>query len=451
MEQTMNMTKGKPLKLLVLFALPLMFGNVCQQLYIVVDAAIVGRGVGVEALAALGTMDWISWLMVGFAQGFTQGFAVRVAQKFGEGNMPELKKYVGQAAVLTAVLAVVITVLGQVLLPVFLILMRVPAELQEMAVLYMRILLLGLPIVFFFNYGSAILRAVGNSSTPLKAMVVASVLNVMLDLIAVFGLGWGIAGAAGATVVAQCVAGFVCMRKIRRTPELYFGKKEMRLERLHTMDLLRVGTPIALKSMVICVGGMILQTVVNSFGMSFIAGYTATNKLCGLMEIAAVSFGYAITTYVGQNYGANQLARIKTGMRASFRLSVITACSIAAIMILFGRKITMLFIASDVPELVAAAGETAYRYLVVMSFGLPFLYFLHIYMASLQGMGFTSAALVSGGIEFFMRVVISQIAGFTGFSSGIFYAEVSAWLGSAIYLVWSYRRNVRKAELFIGE
>ena len=120
-------------------------------------------------------------------------------------------------------------------------------------------------------------------------------------------------------------------------------------------------------------------------------------------------------------------------------------------MILFGRKITMLFIASDVPELVAAAGETAYRYLVVMSFGLPFLYFLHIYMASLQGMGFTSAALVSGGIEFFMRVVISQIAGFTGFSSGIFYAEVSAWLGSAIYLVWSYRRNVRKAELFIGE
>lgn len=434
------------MKLLFSFAMPLMFGNVCQQLYVVVDAAIVGQGVGMEALAALGTMDWINWMMLGIAQGFTQGFAVRAAQKFGEGNLPELKRYVGQSAVLSVILALAGAILSQLLLPVFMTLMRVPVELRDMAELYMRILLAGFPVVFFFNYGSSILRAVGDSKTPLAAMVTASILNVVLDVVAVFGLGWGIAGAAGATVFAQCVAGFICAGKIARTPEIYFGRAEVKRDRKLQSDLMRVSTPVAVKSLGVCFGGMVLQTVVNGFGMSFIAGYTATNKLCGLMEIAAISYGYAVTTYVGQNFGANQMERIKKGMRAAVGLSLATALLIAAIMIVFGRSITMIFISSDTPELMAAAGETAYTYLFVMSICLPALYLLHAFMAALQGMGHTSAAMVSGGIEFVMRVLISLISAYAGYAKGLFGAEVAAWIGSAVYLIMMYYYRIRKTE-----
>lgn len=207
-----------------------------------------------------------------------------------------------------------------------------------------------------------------------------------------------------------------------------------------------MGLPMAAKNIIIALGGMMVQKIVNGFGMSFIAGFTATNKLYGLLEIAAISYGYAVTTYVGQNYGAAQLKRIKSGVRSAVVLSVATSLLIGAVMLVFGRPVTMLFISSKEPGLAAAAGETAYLYLCIMSVFLPLLYLLYVYQAALQGMGNTVISMVSGMIEFVLRVGVAVVIGITGYEKGIFSAEVIAWFGAAVFLMAEYYLSIRRKE-----
>ena len=441
-----NMTQGNPMKLLMAFALPLMFGNIFQQLYTVVDIAVIGRGVGMDALAALGSVDWLNWMMIGIAQGFTQGFSVRIAQKYGEGSPEEMKRFIGQSAILAAVLSVAYLILGQLCLPLLLHLLRVPADLSPMAELYTRTLLIGAPAVMFFNYCSSVLRAVGDSKTPLKAMVIASMVNIVLDLIAVFLLDLGIGGAGMATNIAQCVAGAICAVKIAKNPLLHFGRKELKKDSVLLKNLTAIGTPAAAKNVIIAAGGMAVQTIVNGFGTGFIAGFTATSKLYGLLEIAAISYSYAVTTYVGQNFGAGRPDRIREGVNAAVKLSLITSAAIAAVMFLFGRQITSLFISSDVPALLAEAKYIAYAFLCVMAAFLPVLYLLYVYLSALQGMGYTGITLLSGILEFFIRLGIALIIGKTGWEMGIFSAEVLAWVGAFLFLMVHYRRKIREME-----
>ena len=298
--------------------------------------------------------------------------------------------------------------------------------------------------VMFFNYCSAVLRAVGDSKTPLVAMIVASVANIALDALAVFWLEWDIAGAAGATVVAQCLAGSICAGKILRTEALHFSHQDMKPQWALSKDLLLIGSPVAAKNIIIALGGMVVQTVVNAFPMSFIAGFTATNKLYGLLEIAATSYGYAVTTYVGQNYGAMAIKRIQSGIRAATSLAIATSLVIGALMLVFGRPITMIFISREDPLLAAEAGEIAYRYLCCMSISLPVLYLLYVYQSGLQGVGNTVVPMVSGILEFALRVSLSVAVAATGWRYGIFGAEVSAWWGAAIFLMLGYFRTYRK-------
>lgn len=432
------MTQGKPLKQLFYFALPLMFGNIFQQLYTVVDTAIVGQGVGLDALAAIGTVDWLNWMFLSVAQGFTQGFSVRISQKYGEQNIKGMKLVIGQSVRLSIIIAILGTLVSQAGLPLFLNLLKVPIELQAIATEYIRIIFAGFPIVVFYNYCASVLRAIGDSRTPLKAMIVASVTNIVLDLLAVFVWNLGVAGAAGATVIAQLIAGIICVTKILKLPILHFGRNEIDNNREVSVNLFKIGMPVAAQNIIISLGGMTVQMVANGFGMSFIAGFTATNKLYGLLEVAAISYGYAVTTYVGQNYGAGLMERIKKGIRSAVGLSITTSVIIAGVMILFGRQITMLFISSDVPELVEAAGNTAYDYLTVMSVCLPILYLLHLYQAALRGMGNTVMPMISGIIEFITRVSVSLVVGKIGFAYGLFGAEVAAWTGAMSFMLVSY-------------
>lgn len=444
MAKNINMTQGKPARLLLSFALPLMFGNVFQQLYTVVDTAVVGRGVGMNALAALGTVDWLTWMMLGIAQGYTQGFSVRISQKYGEGDREGLKKMIGQSAVLAVFIAILGTIISQVGLPIFLNLLKVPSDLRPMAALYARTIMGGFTAIMFYNFCAAALRAIGDSKTPLKAMIVAAFTNIVLDMIAVFVLNWGIAGAAAATVAAQCLSGVICAVKIYKTPELRFHREDLKLDSMLSKNLIKIGTPVAAKNIIIALGGMAVQTIVNGFGMSFIAGFTATSKLYGILEIAAISYGYAVTTYIGQNYGAKQTGRIKKGMRSAVVLALATSVVISIVMILLGRKITMLFISSEDPALVAAAGNTAYEFLVVMCIGLPVLYMLYVFLSALQGLGNTVIPMLSGIIEFVLRVTVAFIVGKIGYESGIFWAESAAWLGAAVFLFTGYRKNMKK-------
>jgi len=444
MSDTRNMTRGKPLGLLITFALPLMFGNIFQQLYTVVDTAIVGRGVGMDALAALGTVDWLNWMLLGLATGLAQGFSVRVSQKFGEGDLPGMRRVIGQSAFLSALIALVCTLLAQLGIPLFLWLLRVPAALVPMARLYIRILFAGFPAVMFFNLCAAVLRAVGDSKTPLIAMAAASLTNIALDAIAVFVLDLGIGGAAAATVLSQCLSGTICALRIWRSPDLRFTREDLRPQRELSASLLRLGLPIGGKNVILSLGGIGLQSIVNGFGTGFIAGYTATNKLYGLLEIAALSYCYAVTTYVGQNYGAGEHDRIRKGMKSALGLFLCTALVLAVLMFAFGRPVTGLFLSADDPQLLAEAADVAYTYFRVMAVCLPILYLLYLYQAGLQGLGQTGIGMVVGVVELVLRIAFALFSAGIHWPFGLFVAEVSAWWGGGLIFLVSYYRAARK-------
>lgn len=445
--KTVNMTQGSPMKLIFFFALPLMFGNVFQQLYTVVDTAIVGRGVGMNALAALGTIDWFVWMQFSIAQGFTQGISILVSQKFGEGDTASLKRITGHGARVTLILGAVLTAVFVLAVRPALSILNVPEELRPIASVYTYILFGGFLLALFYNFCSSVLRAVGDSRTPLIAMIISSLTNLSLDAVAVFVLKWGVAGAASMTVFSQLVAGLYCAVKMWRIPELRFSKQEFTgTDSKMTKELFRLSTPVCFMNLVISIGGILLQSVVNTFGVTFIAGFTATNKLYGLLEIAAVSYGYAITTYVGQNYGAKQVGRIKQGVRSGFLLSVVTSALIASLMLIFGRAITGLFISTEDPAALQAAKDIAYQFLSVMSIFLPVLYLLYVYRSALQGMGDTFFAMISGIVEFVCRVGIAMYVKHTHFEKGLYFAEVGAWAGAMIFLCAVY--YIRRKKLF---
>lgn len=438
-----NMTTGKPGKLILAFSLSLVAGNVFQQLYTVVDTMVVGKYLGVSALAALGASDWLNWLMLGVIQGLTQGFGIRMAQEFGAGRTEELKKSVGSAAVLSMLSAVILVAAGQIFAKPVLMLLQTPPEIIGYSLLYLRIMFAGVPIVMLYNLLACILRSMGDSRTPLHAMIVASVTNIALDYLFVLGFEWGIAGAAAATLIAQVVSGVFCFYHIKRIAFLTLSRTDFHLQRDLFAKLFMLGLPMAFQNGIIAIGGMIVQFVVNGYGVIFIAGFTATNKLYGLLEIAGTSYGYAMVTYVGQNLGAGRYDRIKSGMRAAMGIAMATSAFIAVCMLVFGKYLLGLFI-SGTPEVVEQTMEIAYFYLAVMSVCLPVLYVLHVTRSALQGMGNTILPMLSGVAEFVMRTLSVILLPMLFGEVGIFFAETAAWLGADVVLVISYFSQMKK-------
>lgn len=432
-----NMTTGKPAKLLLAFSFSLMAGNVFQQLYTVVDTMVVGKVLGVTALAALGAADWLNWLMLGVIQGLTQGFGIRMAQEFGADRQDRLRECVGNAVVLSMLSAVLLTAAGQLAARPVLMLLQTPPEIIEFTLLYLRIMFAGVPIVMLYNLLACILRSLGDSRTPLNAMIVASLTNIVLDCLFVLGFHWGIAGAAVATLIAQAVSSGFCFFYIKRLTILKLTKEDFRLREDLTRKLIFLGLPMAFQNGIIAVGGMIVQFVVNTYGVLFIAGFTATNKLYGLLEIAGTSYGYAMVTYVGQNLGAGKMDRIRSGMRAAMGIAMATSVVIAICMLVFGKGILGLFISGS-PEVVEQTMQIAYFYLAVMSVCLPILYVLHVTRSALQGMGNTVLPMLSGVAEFVMRTLSVIVLPMLFGETGIFFAEILAWLGADVVLVSSY-------------
>lgn len=438
-----NMTTGNPAGLIFKFALPLMAGNIFQQLYTVVDTMVVGKFLGVDALAALGASDWLNWMMLGIIQGFAQGFAIKMAQEFGAGNYKQLRKVIGNSAVLSVIFSVVLVILGQLAAKPILELLQTPSDIMPDTILYIRLMFAGVPIVMFYNLLACILRSLGDSKTPLNAMIIASITNIVLDVLFVFGFKWGIAGAAIATLIAQVVSGVYCLYFIRKIEILSLRKEDFKPEAALNGKLLLLGLPMAFQNAVIALGGMVIQFVVNGYGVIFIAGMTATNKMYGLLEIAATSYGYAVVTYVGQNLGAGENKRIRQGMRSSLGIGLITAFIIGFVMLFLGKIILSWFI-SGTPEEVTAAMDVAYLYLVIMNVCLPVLYILHIVRSGIQGMGNTFLPMLSGIAELVMRTGGALLLPHYMGEVGIFYAEVLAWFGADVVLVISYLILIRK-------
>ena len=432
-----DMTTGKPLPLIISFALPLMVGNIFQQLYTVVDTMVVGKALGVDALAALGATDWLYWMLLGMIQGVTQGFGILMAREFGAKQHENLRSVIGSSVTLAALATVLFLILGQAVAKPVLQLLNTPAEIMDGALLYLRIMFLGIPIVMAYNLLATILRSLGDGQTPLQAMIIAALSNIALDLLFVLVFHWGIAGAATATLIAQGISSIYCLLRIRKIDFMTLKTHHFTLKPAMAGRLLSLGSPMAAQNAIIAIGGMIIQGVVNGYGVAFIGGFTAANKLYGVLEIAATSYGYAMITYVGQNLGAAKIQRIKTGMGWATAVALATSALIATVMLLLGQSIIGAFI-SGTPTEVADATKVGYTYLSIMSICLPVLYILHVTRSAVQGMGNTVLPMVSGIAEFIMRtggvLILPALMG----ENGIFIAEVLAWLGADMILVPSY-------------
>lgn len=445
-----NMTEGRPASLIFSFALPLMVGNVFQQLYTVVDTMVVGKALGVGALAALGAADWLNWMMLGIIQGFTQGFGILMAQEFGAGRYDNLRRSIGNSAILSLLSSLILLGLGQLLARPILTLLQTPPEILPDALLYLRIMYIGIPVVMAYNLSASVLRSLGDGRTPLHAMIVAATTNIGLDLLFVLVFHLGIAGAAAATLIAQLISSLFCLYHIRRIDILAFEKNDFSLrDRRLSLRLLMLGFPMAFQNAIISIGGMIVQFVVNGFGVIFIAGFTATNKLYGVLEVAATSYGYSMVTYAGQNLGAGRTDRIRRGMRSAVLISLLTSLVITLLMIFAGKLILGCFI-SGTPEEFEQTLAIAYYYLAVMSICLPILYILHITRSAIQGMGNTILPLASGIAEFIMRTVSAVFLPMLIGENGIFYAEIMAWTGAVIILIISYFAVIRRTERMIS-
>ena len=447
--QTKDMTTGSPAGLILRFALPLMLGNVFAQFYTFVDTMVVGQALGVKALAALGAAEWLTFLMFGLVQGLVQGFSLVMARQFGAGDDKGLKKAVAGAVWLSLGAAVLFTALGQLMLRPVLLLLRTPTEIIDLTLIYLRILYASLPVAFAYNLLAALLRALGNSKTPLQAMTLSSFCNIALDLLFVFGFGWGIQGAAAATVLAQLLAACFCFVKLRGSGLFSLGNKEYYPDRDVIKEQLKLGLPMGLQNMITAMGGLIVQSVINGFGVLFIAGYTAANKLYGLLEIAASSYGYAMSTYSGQNMGAARYDRIGKGLRAANLIGAATALLMSAIMVFFGKPVLGCFLTGD-SVTVEGAMRIGYHFLLVLALFFPFLYILYVTRSCIQGMGNSLLPMISSIVQLVMRTGCALLLPALIGESGVFYGEVCAWLGADLLLAFSYFYCMKKLRTAAG-
>ncbi|WP_329809145.1 MATE family efflux transporter [Enterocloster citroniae] len=438
-----NMTEGSPAKLILSFSLPLMAANLGQQLYMIVDTMIVGKGVGVEALASVGATDWSYWLALWVIQAMTQGFAISISQHFGEGNQNRIKKTVAMSIWLCLGIGVVLTVSGLVFARFLLRILQTPDPIFQGALSYLMILYAGILVVMAYNMAAAILRSLGDGKTPLIAIVIAAITNILLDLLFVLVFRWGVAGAAFATVLAQLLAFIYCLLVMRKIDLLKMERKDWKPESSIIKRQCGLGIPLALQHVLIAIGGMILQSSINRHGFVFIAGFTATNKIYGLLESSAISLGYAVTTYTAQNYGAGRYDRIRNGLKSSVLIAAAMSVCVSAAMIAGGRAVLGLFIDSTSSS-AAEVLEISYHYLFIMSCLLSSLYLLYAFRNTLQGLGNTVAPFLSGVMEFFARVSVAVYFSRLWGTEAIFFAEPCAWAAATLVLVTVCVRQVGK-------
>lgn len=437
MERITDMTKGSISKQILTFAFPLILTNLGQHLYMIVDAAIVGRGVGVKALAAVGAADWSYWLILWAVVGITQAFATFISRHFGCNNYTAMNKTIAMSCILSAVIGIVLMTAGLICAKPLLILLDTPNDILGNATIYLRTMIAGILIVTAYNMSSAILRAFGDGKSPLIAMVIAALLNIGLDLLFVMVFKWGIFGAAFASVISQLVSFIYCFCQIKKISCVKLERKTWKIDYKMIKELLLFGIPISLQYIIIALGGMILQSTVNLQGSIFVAGFTAVNKLYGLLESTAISLGSAFATFFAQNYGAGLSERVKKGVRTGEKLCVISSLIVTVIMFITGRYLLQIFL--DVSKDGGAeAFVVAKKYLFYMIGFLFILYLIYVYKNALQAMGNSIWSMISGIAEFLVRVFMGKIVVQWLGTNTLFFIEPAAWLGALIFVMFPY-------------
>lgn len=443
MTQPQDMTCGTPWKLILMFAVPLILGNIFQELYTIVDTMVVGKKLGVNALAAVGATGWVFMFNSMLIQGFTQGFGIQIAKMVGENDTVKLKRAISNSIILSALLSIVLLLGMQLIINPAMHILRIPLNIRDISVTYLRVIFVGIPFSVAYNIFAVILRSLGNSKTPLNAMVISTSSNIVLDILFVVGFQWGVIGAAVATIISQLLSAVYCFVILNKCDIFKANYIEFRLDIAETLVMLKLGTPMAIQNMIITIGGVVLQSFVDSYGVIFMAGYIATTKLYGIIQCAGTAYGFAMVTYTGQNWGAKKVERIRQGLKSGLVLAVVSCLFIAVLMFTFGKQILGLFI-SGTPDETKLAMIYAYDFLRIMSACLPILYILHIVRSVLQGLGHTMITMLSGVFEMVMRVGGAFVLSNFFRERGLFVTEILAWLASDIVLVSGYFFSMKK-------
>lgn len=442
----LDMTKGSPSRLILKFIVPLIIGNIFQQLYSMVDTIIVGQYVGVQALAAVGATGTINFLILGFMMGMTSGFTVPVAQRFGAGDLKGMRVSIANAARLSVIVTAVTTLISLLGMRGLLRLMNTPSDIFETSWTYIAIICAGMVCIVFYNLLAGILRAIGNSKVPLFFLIISAALNIILDLFLIRVVPLGVAGAALATVISQGISGLLCLLYLMKKVPLVHPQKEEWAADRDCMGLqLKIGLPMALQFSITAIGTIMVQAVLNMFGSTVIASYTAASKVEGLVTQPFAAMGMTMATYGAQNRGINDLSRIRKGVRAANGMSAVYALIIYGLAVVMMPYLIPLFVNENLSEVLVYA--TIYMK-ICGAFFIP-LGMIFIYRNILQGCGFSFVPMFGGVVELVSRLAAALLAAHFFSYEGICIANISAWLTAGIYLFIGYifimRRMLRQA------
>ena len=444
---TTDLTVGKPLFQILRFALPLVLGTLFQQLYSFADTVIVGRCLGTDALGAVGTTYSLNFLILGFVQGACVGFGIPVAETFGAKDQGGLRKYLFNGALLCVVLSVVFTLSTTLMAGPLLQLIHTPEELYADAVLYIRIIFLGIPATVLYNYASSVLRAMGDSQHPFYFLLAASVLNIGLDYLLIVSMGMGVDGAALATVLSQLLSGGLCafwfFTRTAKQEELTFRGQSSLLSAGHCKRLAYIGFPMGFEYSVSAIGAVIMQDAINLLGSTAVAAQTAGEKIRQMFTLPMESVGMAMATYVGQNHGAHRTDRIQQGIKDGCTIQL-TYCVAAWVVIFFVKPYAVGLVLGDADPAVTAG---AIQYLAIMSLLFCFHGLLMIFRNTLQGLGYSVQAIISGVGELIGRSLGGLLAVKTGLGYvGICLSNPFAWGLAMLYCMFMVRRVLKRED-----
>lgn len=442
MAKVKDLTQGKPMKLILGFMLPLLFGLLFQQFYNMVDTIIVGRYLGIDALAGVGSTGSINFLVIGFVMGVCAGFAIPVAQMFGSKNYDELRRYVGNTLWISLAFAAVLTTITCLLCSSILKWMNTPDNVFYEAYDYIFVIFLGIPVTFLYNVLSGFIRSLGDSRTPVIFLVISSLLNIVLDIFMIVSLNMGVAGAGWATVISQLVSGIMCLVFIiKKFDILHLKKEDLKLSMRHIGRLCGIGLPMGLQYSITAIGTILIQAAVNGLGSIYMASVTAGGKVGQFMCCPFDAMGSTMATYGGQNIGAGEVKRVKRGLFDCSLLGIIYAVMALGVAFLFGGDLAMIFLDASDPEIAANAElikEYAHHYLVMnAAFYIP-LAFVNIVRFLIQGIGYSQLALFAGVFELVARGVAALcLAPVWGFEA-ICLANPLAWILADLFLIPSF-------------
>lgn len=440
-----DLTVGSPMKLVLSFMLPLLFGLLFQQFYSMVDTVVVGKFLGVDALAGVGSTGSVNFLVLGLCNGVCAGFAIPVAQKFGQKDFDGLRRFVGNMVWLGTAIALIVTLATTALCDPILRWMDTPEETFSYAYDYIWVIFLGIPATMLYNLLSGIIRSLGDSRTPLVFLILSSLLNVVLDIVFIVGFHMGVAGAGWATLLSQLISGLLCLGLIiKRFPLLHLRRDDLRFRGVYARHLLNMGLPMGLQYSITAIGSILLQTAVNGLGANAMAAVTAGSKVYMLCACPYDAIGTTAATFAGQNLGAGKPERIHQGVRACTILGVIYAAVIFLAMYLWGSQLCLMFLDTKDAAAVASIGALSRQFLLTnLAFFVPLL-FVNLLRFTIQGLGFSEFAVFAGVFEMLARGVFGLcLVPWLGFPA-VCYASPAAWVMADLFLFPAYCACMKK-------